>query len=336
MNRFLSERDIRPQFSQLALREAVAADREFLLARQNRFVAVNCPACGEKGHPLFDKLCIHYEKCPSCRTVFVNPRPSESLLHEFYAQSRNYANWNKYIFPASETARRQNIFAPRAKRLRDICLHHRVRVGTLLEIGAGFGTFCEEVRCLNLFQRIIALEMTPALAQTCRARDLEVVELPVEKLNLPPGSVDVMASFETIEHLFEPKAFLLACRRHLSCGGLLVLSCPNFEGFDISTLREKSNSVDHEHLNYFNPSSLRLLLEKCGFAVLEVITPGLLDADIVRNKVLAGEYDLSEQPFLHHILIDRWTEIGGEFQDFLAKNNLSSHLWIVSRCAARD
>ena len=325
-----NESEIRPQDLMAGLAVEVEADLQYLLDRADRFVPASCPACGGNGQLAFAKKGISYDCCPACRTVFANPRPSESLLHDFYTQSRTYAYWNQYIFPASEQVRRERIFAPRAERVIGFCKQYGVRMGTLLEIGAGFGTFCEEIVSRNVFQRVIALEMTPGLAATCRQRDLEVIEKPVEKLDLPDHSVDVLAAFETLEHLYSPRDFLTACRRLLAPKGLLVITCPSIDGFDVMTLGEVSDTVDHEHLNYLNPHSIRHMATACGFDVLEVVTPGQLDADIVRNKVKQGLFSLEGQPWLQHILMDRWDDLGVKFQAFLADNQLSTHMWMVA------
>ncbi|HMP74759.1 MAG TPA: methyltransferase domain-containing protein [Kiritimatiellia bacterium] len=326
----LKENDIRPRDLMAGLFEEVEADRAWLAARAGEFERAVCPACGAAGHPSFEKKDFHYDRCPACRTAFMNPRPPESLLHAFYAQSRTYAYWNRHIFPASEAARRERIFAPRAERVLGFCSRYGIKTGSLLEIGAGFGTFCEEIASRRVFERVVALEMTPDLAQTCRGRGLEVVEQPVEKLDWAAHSVDVMAAFETLEHLHSPRAFLASCKRFLAPGGLLVLTCPSIDGFDVITLGPASDTVDHEHLNYFNPASIRLLAESCGFRVLEVLTPGQLDADIVRNKVAGGAFSLDGQPWLHHILFERWEDLGPKFQTFLSENQLSTHMWMVA------
>jgi SAM-dependent methyltransferase len=48
-----------------------------------------------------------------------------------------------------------------------------------------------------------------------------------EAIPVPAGSVDLVVSFETIEHLPEPALFLDECRRVLGRGGSLVISTPN-------------------------------------------------------------------------------------------------------------
>lgn len=327
----LTENAIRPRDLMEREKEYFKCDLEFLLARQDRFVAVDCPACNSARHFFcFEKNGIQYHLCEDCDTVFVNPRPSVELLGEFYAQSARYDFWNKYVFPASERARREKIFRPRAERTISLAEKFLPKFETLMEVGAGFGTFCELMAESGQFKRILVLEPSSGLAETCRSRNLETLEMPVE--SLPDGvKVDIIASFEVIEHLFSAKSFLQSCVAHLNNNGLIILSCPNYHGFDIQTLGLKSDSIDHEHLNYFNPSSLGLLVGRCGFRVLELLTPGKLDADIVRNFVLRGEVSLDGQPFLETVLVSRWSELGAKFQQFLAENLMSGHMWVVAQ-----
>jgi len=47
------------------------------------------------------------------------------------------------------------------------------------------------------------------------------------RLCLKTRSVEVIVSFETIEHLADPAAFLAECARVLTAGGLLICSSPN-------------------------------------------------------------------------------------------------------------
>jgi hypothetical protein len=110
-----------------------------------------------------------------------------------------------------------------------------------------------------------------------------------------------------------------------------MLTCPNGLGFDIAVLGAASNTVDHEHLNYFNPDSLAKLLTNCGLEILESFTPGKLDLDLVRNKIISKEFDVSNQLFLKRVLLDEWELLGPSFQDFLIQQGLSSNMWIVAR-----
>lgn len=326
-----TEADIRPPEMMADKQRLVDADRDFLLKRRSEWVLTACPSCeGTASRPYGEKAGFAFVECAACRTVYTNPRPGADLLAAFYAQSQNYAYWNKHIFPASEKVRRERIFRPRAARVKDACGRLGIRSGTLLEIGAGFGTFCEEMRDHGIFDRIVALEPTPDLAQTCRSKGFEVLEMPVERVTRT-GFVDVLAAFEVIEHLFSPRDFVARCARLLAPGGLLVLSCPNIRGFDVAALGVLSGTFNHEHVNYFHPASLAALLERAGLGVLEVQTPGKLDAELVRKQALSGALDLRQQPFLREALVDRWEELGAAFQDFLSAHRLSSHMWVIAR-----
>lgn len=330
-----SEADIRPDHLLRGHAERYAADIARLFVHKDNFVRVACPACGaSEGRLAFEKLELKYMVCAECETMYVNPRPTPEMLGEYYTHSENYAYWNKYLFPASEDARRERIFGPRAERVAEICQRYQIATGTMMEIGAGFGTFCEEVRRLGIFSRVLAVEPTPDLAETCRQRGLEVIEKPIEQISVEGLRVDAVACFEVLEHIFSPRDFLATCASVLVPGGLLVISCPSGKGFDIAVLGAASNSVDVEHLNYFHPASLSRLVAESGFEVLEVSTPGKLDAELVRKKVLAGEFELSGQPFLQQVLIDEWDRVGAAFQQFLADNGLSSHLWLIARKTA--
>jgi 2-polyprenyl-3-methyl-5-hydroxy-6-metoxy-1,4-benzoquinol methylase len=328
----LTETEIRPDQLMAKQAELFANDIRRIQQYISQFVLIDCPACGSKKFTQrFEKDSFVYVDCADCKTMFMNPRPTPQILEMYYSTSENYAFWNKFIYSTSEEARRNKIFKPRAQRLQEICEHYGVAKNLLLEIGAGFGTFCQEIQERGLFKKVVAVEPTPDLAQACRNKGIETIDQPIERANLSCVDADVIVSFEVIEHLFNPGEFVQSCWRRLRPGGLLVLTCPNIRGFDISVLQKLSNSIDLEHLNYFHPESLAGLISKFGFEIKEVFTPGKLDAELVRKKILSGEFDISDKPFLKSVLIDNWDKIGSSFQEFLVENRLSSHMWVVAR-----
>lgn len=327
----LREAEIRPDELMAEQARRYQADVDRLVAKRDRFVAVPCPACdADRPRPAWEKFGLSYVECGACETRYMSPRPSPELLDEYYRTSENYEYWSRVVFPASEAARREKIMRPRAERITEIAARHGVEAGTLVDVGAGFGTFLEEADKLGHFDRVVAVEPEPHLAAACRERGLEVIESPIERAEIG-SECDVVTSFEVIEHLFSPAEFLSRCRSLLPAGGLFVVTCPNGKGFDVLELGELSGAVDTEHLNYFHPESLAALLEREGFEVVEVQTPGRLDAELVRKAVLAGDKDLAGEPFLQRVLIDEWDRLGEPFQDFLVEQRLSSNQWLVAR-----
>jgi 2-polyprenyl-3-methyl-5-hydroxy-6-metoxy-1,4-benzoquinol methylase/Zn ribbon nucleic-acid-binding protein len=327
-----SENDIRPAHFNFDKEAAYARDVERLLRWQDSFIDVPCPACGTVNTTTrWRKHTLHYRECAECATVYISPRPNEAALRDYYTNSELYAYWREHIFPASEAVRREKIVKPRLERLRDICERHQVPVAKLVEVGPGFGTFCEEAQASGLFKEVVAIEPTPPMAAACRARGLRVIEQPIEQVALDQLGADVVVAFEVIEHLLEPRAFLQACFSAVRPGGLVTVTCPNVEGFEILELGTIADTIDTEHLNYFNPRSLALLAQSAGFEVLEVTTPGVLDADIVRNKVLDQKHTLDHSGFLRRVLIEDWPRLGQPFQKFLQDQRLSTHMWLAAR-----
>lgn len=328
-NQPLSEHELCPD-DLLAEQEAAFARDIARLHARGDTVAVRCPACdADRPELIFKKFGFSFQRCPACRTLYMSPRPSEASMAEYYAHSENYAFWAKHIFPASEPVRREKIHKPALDRVAGYGAKFGVKMGTLIEIGPGFGTFSALAAASGRFSRVMAVEPVPELAAACRARGVNVVEKRVEDLADEVARADVVCSFEVVEHLFAPRRLIEGMHKLLVPGGLLVLSCPNGEGFDIAMLGAGALAVDAEHVNLFNPDSLSRLVQGVGFEILEVQTPGRLDAEFVREAALRDELRLD--PFLQRVLVEEWERLGWPFQQFLAQQGMSSHMWLAAR-----
>ncbi len=326
----MSQQELSPDDLLAGQEAAYARDIERLQGRLQEFVAVDCPACkGAVSKPSFQKYGFQFRTCTNCETIYMSPRPSSEVMADYYNSSENYAYFAKKIFPATEVSRREKIHRPWLERVIEYCNCYSVPKGVLLEVGPGFGTFAELALKSGFFSSVVGIEPTPEMAEACRRRGVKIIEKRVEDASNEIEFANVVVSFEVIEHLFDPEFFLTQCSRLLPSGGLLVLSCPNGLGFDVAMLGPKALAVDSEHVNLFNPNSVLLLLNRCGFDVLEVTTPGRLDAELVRDAALKQEIKLD--PFLQRVLLDEWDELGQPFQKFLAEHHLSSHMWLAAR-----
>jgi 2-polyprenyl-3-methyl-5-hydroxy-6-metoxy-1,4-benzoquinol methylase len=307
-------------------------DQLRLLERLPDFVEVGCPACDAQAgdlHYLRDGFT--FKRCRACQTVYVSPRPARDLLLGHYRNSEAEKYWNEVVAPKTDAGRVEHLIRPRLEKIFSFCSRYGVVHGDLLDVGGGAGVFAAEAARSGRFGRVGVVEPDPSPAALCRAKGLTVYEDFVE--NLPAEAIaDVATSFESIEHVFSPRDYLHSIARLLRPGGLLVLTTPNVLGFDLLTLKDLSdNTTAPDHLNYFHPASLGALLGVCGFTVLESLTPGKLDVELVRKKVQQGRLSLDGQPFLKRIVLDEFETLGASFQRWLAENGLSSHLWVVAR-----
>jgi SAM-dependent methyltransferase len=325
----MKEEDIRKRDVFNRYLELVREDSKKFFSDSTSFTKSNCFAC--EGFDLeqeFEKHGFKYVSCRNCSTLFVNPRPSFRKLNDFYENSESAKFWiNEFFAPVAE-ARRKEIFSPRAEYVHNNFLDKEIK--TIGDIGAGFGIFLEELKNINSDARYIAIEPSVEQAEICRNKGLEVECCALEEMERFKDEFDLLTAFELIEHLFNPKDFFTRVRALLKQGGYLLITTLNGQGFDIQLLWKNSKSVyPPHHLNFFNPCSISLLLEKRGFEVVNVSTPGKLDWDIVEGGVREEGMDAGR--FWNFVAEEGSPDCKRELQNWIAKNNLSSHMRIVAR-----
>ncbi|EQB34425.1 hypothetical protein M947_11120 [Sulfurimonas hongkongensis] len=325
----MTENDIRPDSLRANQKQYEDEDIAFMIAKREQFEKVNCPACDfNNRHELFSKNLMKYKECDNCGMLYINPRPTHKILKSFYSNSPVYKYFNDFIFPASKEARRDKIFIPRVQKISSLIDKYNINTNFILEIGAGYGLFCEEMVKINKFDNVVATEASDSLYETCTSHGYKVYNGIFEELNIKE-KFDCVVSFEVIEHVSNPYSFLKKIYSTMTNNSLLYLTFPHYNGFDIGVERENSRSVDHEHLNYFNENSINILLNRVGFELVEVDTPGVLDVELVRKDILSGIY--KPNAFIKTVCIDRYEELGEKFQKFLTDNKLSSNMSIVAK-----
>jgi SAM-dependent methyltransferase len=331
----MKEEDIRPEniFNEYLLLAEKDVEDYF---KNAPFHFIACPACGStKTCFEFRKMGFDYETCKACNTLFVNPRPEAKAFSGYYKDSPSVRFWATTFYRETEEKRRKHIIAPKAAMVNSILSTYIPDMAAnsyIIDIGAGYGVFCEELqKIVNENVELVAVEPSTALQEVCTRKNIKVIPKFLDDItedDLPCSKVNVIAatSFELMEHLHDPAGFISSCHNILAKNGLLILTTLSWEGFDLQVLREKSKSIHPpHHINFFTPESLSLLLEKNGFEVLEVTTPGKLDVDIVRKQI----EDIAD-PFIRRLLSLEEENIS-KFQIFLQDSKLSSHMLIVAK-----
>ena len=331
-SRQLKVDDLRPERLMDDWAVRVAADIKWLHDQRDQFEEVNCPACGANDFkPLYEKNSVRHVCCNQCGTQYANPRPTERILIDFYKRSSNYEYWADTIYSASEEARRTKLFVPRVEYVVEQAALAKIEKPLLLEIGAGYGIFCEEATKSGAFSKVLGVEPTPSLANVCRQKGIDVFESSYEDLD-PSLRADIIVCYEVIEHLQSPDKFMEFCYRTLNDGGLLILTCPCISGFETSVQGRFSGTIDHQHVNLFSKTSLPLLAKRIGFATADVETPGELDTELVVRSLNRGEADISVLgTFLADTLRDADDTAIGAFQAFLRAAKASSHMRLTAK-----
>lgn len=324
----MNEDAIRPRMLLEQQKRFMQEDIDFLLRNRSQFNAVACPSCEGMNEAIeLEKNDFSYLKCSQCGMLYMSPRPSVEILSKFYPHSPNYKFFNEYIFPASREVRREKLFIPRVRKVIEACEKHKIVPDKILEIGAGFGLFCEEMVKTKYFKHVVGVEASDSLYATCKEKGFRIYNGILENLKIHEKFSFIVA-YEVLEHVYAPYNFLKVIHDLLLPGGMLMLTFPNYNGFDIGILREKSDSIDHEHLNYFNEQSIGILLGRVDFELLEIQTPGQLDVDIVKG---AFEKGAIKNSFIELLSSPKFDAVREKLQAFLAENKLSSHMMILAK-----
>jgi hypothetical protein len=307
-------------------------DISFFFPDHSQFKEIKCPACGgEKQLPGLVKHGFKYVRCADCSSLYLSPRPPAEMYATFYQQAKSVKFWHTHFYKETAADRRRRIYQPRAAIIAEWARHLGVKPGDnhlFVDIGSGYGIFLEEIRRLGLFDRIMGIEPSPDLAWECQDRGFKVIQKQLEGLERRNFNATFATAFEVLEHVIDPFAFFSSAASILDSEGLLMLTTLTVSGFDIQVLWENSKSVcPPHHINLLSVDGLRRLVERSGLKFIQFSTPGKLDVDIVRN-IHYENTDIQLPRFIDSI-INSSEEVRTNFQNFLAQNELSSHVQMI-------
>jgi 2-polyprenyl-3-methyl-5-hydroxy-6-metoxy-1,4-benzoquinol methylase len=288
-----------------------------------------CPTCGEDRHqPSFNKEGFDFVTCRDCGTLYVNPVPSSALLSQYYDGFQSMAYFHEEIL-ARTLERRRQIFSDRADMLAPF-----VRPGArLIEVGSSIGLFLEQA--LGRGWNITGVEINQALVErTRRELGANVVLGFIEHAELPQ-EIDMAVMWEVLEHLAEPVAVLRKLASVMRTGGRLALTLPNLDGIEFTACGSSHEMIEAPgHLNYFTPATIERLLQRTGFKVLALETPGVLDFTNVMQEIRRSSSGAGIGDKFLLRLIDSLPEADGQELDalvtrLLQKHKLSGNMFVV-------
>ena len=323
----MKEKEIRPKKVFEEFLSLAASDVQTFFSNAPRR-GINCPACEVVGDLAFSKNGFDYALCPECQTLFVSPRPEADTFSRYYTNAPSVKFWASNFYRVTADARREKLWKPKAQMVWQTleqcnAVHHHV-----IDIGGGYGIFAEEMGLL-CGKLVTIIEPGPHFSEVCRNRGLKVIEKfleGVEHADLPEGP-KAFTSFELLEHLHDPAGFLRQLHQLMQPGDLFLFTTLSGTGLDILTLWEDSKSVSPpHHLNFLNPKSVIILLERIDFECLSVTTPGKLDLDIMLNN-RSKIKDRFWRTFIEHAS----KETRSRWQEWISDSGWSSHMVICCR-----
>ncbi len=248
-------------------------------------VKTNCNLCGADDCSLITRGREHeynnttddvfdVVRCKQCGLLYLNPRPDVRELSTIYPA--NYYSYNQKALrdqanPNSILHKlRYKGFAAKIKKSLELC-GQNVDRWAVLDVGCGDG------HTLDLYKRHSGVDTSGVdfnlkALELARANGHNVYNGSFEDADLPLERFDLVTATHVIEHVQDPKQFLLKAHAILKDGGVLWLETPNIESIDARWFRNKHWGGYHfpRHWYFFSRQTLTDLAASAGFSPIFV------------------------------------------------------------------
>lgn len=230
----------------------------------------HCELCGSKKISLYFTTAdlINIYKCHTCGVQFMNPSYSDEYLVDYYSKYLN-----------EELEYDDKLFYSH-----NFCLDLIEKIhpskGSLLDVGCGYGNLISYAKKRGWQSLGYDIDCV-AVKRISKRINVEILCGDFTELKFNSEKFDVITMIHVIEHLKHPVEYLSLISELIQKRGVFFLALPNIRSRAAITkfylermgFRKKwrGNYYDTaHHLWYFDPKSIRFLLQKLGFKVVEV------------------------------------------------------------------
>lgn len=218
------------------------------------------------------------DRCKACGYAFVNPRPSQEFLFDYYEKSGHEPGRQEEtsnVLTAEEVLHREREFPNSildARRILDVVCHHLPDKSSrsFLDVGCGYGLFSREAQSRGFDLALIELAATEGRI----AEELTGVtpsRISFEGFECGDAKYSVILMSQILEHAQNVDAWMEKAKGMLVPGGILCVAVPNFDSLFRYLLQQNEPYITPPtHLNFFNSSNLSTLFGKHGFSTMEI------------------------------------------------------------------
>ena len=220
------------------------------------FETATCPLCGPEPGVVarFDYSPFQVVACRDCELMFLSPRLTEPSMLKMYQDERYYHSsilgqgYDEYMEVS------KNWLKTFTHRLRAI--HEFKPEGRVLDVGCGPGFFMEVAEQMGY--DVWGLDPSAYIVRLAQEKfGSRIREGTIETAGFDRQSFDIIVTFDTFEHIYEPLKFLDMTRELLVPQGILVITTPNTKSLlaRVSGRHWVSFKIP-EHVFYWSPSTI--------------------------------------------------------------------------------
>jgi len=173
----------------------------------------------------------------------------------------------------------------------------------MLDVGCGPGLFLIEAKKRGW--EVYGTEFTDKQLAYLKDKGINTLKGKLTNNSFEDGLFDVIISSEVIEHINNPVEEMQQFHRLLRKGGVVYITTPNFNALERYLLKGDYEIIEYpEHLSYYTPTTINLLLTNNGFEKLKITTTGVSIARIKKSlkrknnestELVASDETLREQ-----------------------------------------
>jgi 2-polyprenyl-3-methyl-5-hydroxy-6-metoxy-1,4-benzoquinol methylase len=239
--------------------------------------SILCPVCShDKYTVLFSndryKMGLQTVICNQCGLIYLNPRPTEEAMISFY--ENDYRMFYESIAVPTKKYIEKGPFIPRAKFVLEVLQNYLDKANTFIDIGCAEGTLLNIVE--ENYPKIKTFGIEPSIGFGGYAKEnikgkVFIGNYKTFIKNYPGHRFDVLATTHVLEHILNPVEFLYGLKGLMTNRSVLYIEVPNIMSSKVSGL----GAIHLGHVLSFDPSTLKILLKRTGFEIIEFFTEGL-------------------------------------------------------------
>lgn len=235
-----------------------------------------CPICYSNKYKIYlvrNEIC--YLRCNECNMVYLKDVPSDEALAKFYSSDFFNEDINTIIKDTVERKREQ-------LKMVESLLPAK---GRLLDIGCGHGYFLKEAK--DQGWEVHGLDISPSAKKFVKqTTGIDIFLGNIEEAHYRDSYFDVVTLWDVLEHTPDPFKILKEVWRIVKKGGIVATSTPNARGINAICYKDRWPYYDFKkygHILQFSPDTLKKLLKRSGFKMLQTVTKGSLDIRYIPN-----------------------------------------------------
>jgi len=231
-----------------------------------------CPLCGsDRVVTMASSATRKFARCQRCSVRYFDPARPQQEVRTYFADT--YITSERDLHEACEAGR-----DPVFTRLATLVMRKKPTPGRILDVGCAGG---------YLLDRYFApagwdpwgVELSKYAAGAASRKGIHVHSGEVSSASFPRAFFDVVTILDTFYYFPDPFRELRNIREHMKADGLLFIEVPhaNVRVWRLTSrlahiLSRSSNWLfKSDHLFFYTPKAVSMLLERCGFSVKETV-----------------------------------------------------------------